>query len=318
MTIQLDNNTETISMKVIEKKTKKISPPFGYFGSKNKIALKLCDNLPPHSCWVEVCCGSAALTLRKEPALMEVINDIDNEIINLFEQLRNNTEELCRLIDLTPYAEGELIKARIPIEASVSKVERARRFLVQSMMSINGVFGKEKGGFSYSQTYARSGREARVNRWYNMPERLQYAAERLKNVRVHNKDAREIIKMFTDQPNTLIYLDPPYLGDRTNGYTIDANNEEFHTELLDLANKAKCMVFISGYENDLYDLKLTVKRGWEKKTIPSSTKDSTGNSHERMEVVWMNKHFIKGQTTKKLPIKLTKKETKQNKVNPKR
>ena len=67
--------------------SKKISPPFGYFGSKNKIALALCGNLPPHNCWVEAFCGSAAVTLRKKPAPIEIINDVDSEIINLFEQL---------------------------------------------------------------------------------------------------------------------------------------------------------------------------------------------------------------------------------------
>src|SRR5689334_7995823 len=73
---------------------KKINSPFGYFGSKNKIALQLCSQLPPHNCWVEAFCGSAALTLRKKQAPIEIINDIDDQIVNFFYQLRNNHEEL--------------------------------------------------------------------------------------------------------------------------------------------------------------------------------------------------------------------------------
>jgi DNA adenine methylase len=46
--------------------------PFGYFGSKNKIAIKLCSDLPPHNCWVEAFCGSASLTLRKKPAQLKL------------------------------------------------------------------------------------------------------------------------------------------------------------------------------------------------------------------------------------------------------
>ena len=72
---------------VNKKPSKKINVPFGYFGSKNKIALQLCSDLPPHNCWVEAFCGSAALTLRKEAAPIEIINDIDGDIINLFRQL---------------------------------------------------------------------------------------------------------------------------------------------------------------------------------------------------------------------------------------
>ena len=53
-------------VKIKDKKgLKKVNAPFGYFGSKNKIALQLCAELPPHNCWVEAFCGSAALTLRK-------------------------------------------------------------------------------------------------------------------------------------------------------------------------------------------------------------------------------------------------------------
>jgi DNA adenine methylase len=303
------------SEKLINKKEKKISPPFGYFGSKNKIAIQLCSNLPPHNCWVEAFCGSASLTLRKTKTHIEVINDIDNEIINLFEQLRNNSEELKKVITLTPYAEQELAESRRK-RKDLTKLERARRFLVQSMMAINGVFGEERGGFSYSDSYSRNGHDARVNRWNNLPDRLQMVVERLKSVRIENKDARKILKRYVNRPATLVYLDPPYFVERTNGYNKDANDIHFHTELLQIANKAKCMIFISGYENELYTKMLPEKKGWKTKKIETITKDSTGQSHKRTEIVWMNKYFQKALIKKEVPIKLTQKEIKLNKINP--
>lgn len=299
------------------KKNKKINAPFGYFGSKNKIALQLSTDLPPHNCWVEAFCGSAALTLRKTPAPIEVINDIDNEIVNLFEQLRDNHEALCNKIELTPYAEQELTNARIKT-IGLDNLERARRFLVQSMMAINGVFGEERGGFSYSDSYSRNGYDARVNRWNNLPDRLKLVVSRLKGVRIENRDARKLLKKYMNRPATLVYLDPPYLGDRTNGYSNDANDENFHRELLELSNKAKCMIFISGYENELYDNMLTKKRGWSKKSIETITKDSRGQSHKRTEVVWRNKYFQKAVESGRVPVVLTEKEMKHGKLNPER
>jgi DNA adenine methylase len=296
---------------------RKINTPFGYFGSKNKIALQICTSLPPHNCWVEVFCGSAALTLSKTKAPIEVINDIDHEIVNFFHQLRDNNSELLRLIQYTPYAEEELNLARHK-DGNLSDIERARRFLVQSMMAINGVFGDERGGFSYSDSYSRNGHEARVNRWNNLPDRLSIVVERLKSVRIENKDARKIIKRFTNRPATLLYLDPPYLGDRTNGYNMDANNEKFHIELLNLANKANCMIFISGYENELYDSILTEELGWTTKQIETSTKGSNGASYSRTEVLWMNKNFTDALEKDSVPISLTDEEKKQKKVNPER
>jgi DNA adenine methylase len=301
--------------KVTRGKGKRINTPFGYFGSKNRIGLLLSEKLPPHNCWVEVFCGSAALTLRKAPAPIEIINDIDGEIINFFEQLRDNLDELCRLVELTPYAEQELINARAN-GIKFSNVERARRFLIQSMMAINGVFGDQPGGFSYSDSYSRNGHDARVNRWNNLPDRLRLVAQRLKNVRVENKDARRLLKRYSNRPATLVYLDPPYFVQRTKGYKMDSFDINFHSELLELANHAKCMVFISGYDNDLYNDLLLADDGWHKKELKTHTKDSKGNAHERTEVLWMNKYFTKALNENKVPIKLSKKEKTQNKVNP--
>ena len=299
------------------KSINRINTPFGYFGSKNKIALQLCSNLPKHTCWVEAFCGSAALTLSKRKSPIEVINDIDGEIINVFQQLRDNQDELCRQISLTPYARNELERAR-NMNDSDTELERARKFLVQAMMAVNGVFGKEKGGFSYSQSYSRNGRDARVNRWYNLPERLTEVVERLRDVRVENRDAVELVEMFINRPATLVYLDPPYLADRTKGYTNDAFDEGFHKELLKVAMKARCMIFISGYENSLYEKMLTSSKGWRKRTIDTITKDIKGNGHARQEMVWTNKPFQRAMDTGKLLLRLTKKELKNNKINPER
>ena len=94
--------------------------------------------------------------------------------------------------------------------------------------------------------------------------------------------------------------------------------ESFHSELLHLANDAKCMIFISGYENELYKSILSPDYGWREETIEATTKDSTGNIHARTEVVWMNKYFTKAQDTQRVPIELTDKELKENKLNPER
>jgi len=295
----------------------KIPPPFGYFGSKNRLALQLCKDLPPHNCWVEAFCGSAAMTLAKEPAPIEVINDIDKEIINLFRQLRNNYIDLLRVIKLTPYAAQELYDARIKVN-SETELERARKFIIQSMMAINGSFGKEKGGFSISHSYSRNNAEARVNRWNNLPKRLDRVVERLKRVRIENKDALKLLENYINRPATLIYLDPPYFADRTYGYSNDANNEEFHKRLLSLANEAICMIFISGYESDLYNSLLTEEKGWEKKMLLANTKGSNGIIQPRIEIVWMNQHYRNAIIANRVPIELTEKEQQMGKVNPER
>ena len=303
-------------MDTIIQDAKFVKSPFGYFGSKHRLALRIAQQLPPHHAWVEAFCGSAAVTLSKSPAPIEVINDIDGELVNFFQQLRDNTEQLCRAIELTPYARQELLTARSVARESLSSLERARLFLISSMMAINGAFGEDSGGFSYSSSYARGGMEARVNRWFNLPGRLKAVVQRLRTVRIENRDARELLRMFTGRPASLVYLDPPYLGKRSLGYTRDANDETFHAELLELACKAKCMVLISGYDNALYSTILRPKEGWGRVHISTHTRGSNGKSSKRVEVLWKNRHYCLAEEAKKVPILLSKKEPMEGKVNP--
>src|SRR5260370_14924681 len=106
-----------------------LKAPFGYYGCKQRLSARIVAALPPHNAGVEEFCGSAAVTLAKAPAPIEVINDIHSEIVNFFRQLRENTTELQRLIRLTPYSRQELELSRVPTE-TVSDIEKARRFFV--------------------------------------------------------------------------------------------------------------------------------------------------------------------------------------------
>jgi site-specific DNA-adenine methylase len=182
---------------------------------------RLVAELPPHNAWVEAFCGSAALTLAKQPAPIEVINDLNAEITNLFRQLRKNSTELCKSVALTPYAAAEFARAHDGKRRGTA-LERARQFLVRTMMTVNGTVDGSRTGFSFSQSYTRDGKEARVNRWFNLPDRLATIVDRLRHVRIEQRDAREIVKMFSDRPATLVYLDPPYFTKRLHGYGKDA------------------------------------------------------------------------------------------------
>src|SRR4051812_13841498 len=158
-------------------RAKPAKAPFGSYGAKLRIAQQIIKQLPPHNAWVEAFCGSAALTLAKKPVPIEVINDIDGEVINLFEQLRTNSDALCRAIALTPYSRFEFETARKGV-APRGKLDRARKFLISTMMTVNGTIGEQnRCGFSFSDSYTRGGHEARVNRWYNLPERLEKVVE---------------------------------------------------------------------------------------------------------------------------------------------
>ena len=290
---------------------------FGYYGSKQRLAAKILKFMPPHSCWVELFGGALALTLAKEQAQIEIVNDLDDDVVNALRQMRDNGERLAELIELTPYARSELRYARHS-NGNESELERARKFLVQAMMSVNGVIAGKRGGFSVSDTYARQDREARVNRWYNYPRRIKTVSERLRGIRIENKDGLELLIQYSNKPATLVYTDPPYLADRGRGYSVEASDQRFHERLLSQALLCKCMVIISGYESKAYVQLLEIRGGWHRVELEASTQTTNGDRLGRREVLWMNKPAELAWRSGKPSLVLTKKERKDGKVNPPR
>ena len=151
-----------------------------------------------------------------------------------------------------------------------------------------------------------------------MPEYLETIVKRLRAVRVEKKDALNLFQDFKRRPASLVYFDPPYLGERSRGYDHDQTSVEFHEKLIKTASNARCMVFISGYKNDLYDTTLTERNGWTRQLLKATTKGNNGKSFEREEVVWFNSVYERAIASGRVPVHLSKKEKHNNKVNPKR
>jgi DNA adenine methylase len=186
------------------------------------------------------------------------------------------------------------------------------------MMTVNGTSGSVHSGFSFSDSFVRGGREARVNRWYQFPERLERIVERLRSVRVENKDAIRVVEQFANRPGTLMYLDPPYLMDRRHTYSTDANDAKYHEKLLETCVASTAMLIISGYRNSLYSKYLNPKSGWTARSIAATTRGTTGRTTNRTEVLWINDAFKKANKNGKVPVRLTQIELAEKKVNPER
>jgi site-specific DNA-adenine methylase len=115
-----------------------------------------------------------------------------------------------------------------------------------------------------------------------------------------------------------MYLDPPYLMKREHRYAIDANEEAFHDELLQACVDSKAMLIISGYKNPLYSKYLTAANGWSASAIDVKTRGTNGADGTRTEILWTNAAFKKARDSGRVPIRLSKVEATQKKVNPAR
>lgn len=246
-----------------------------YPGSKWRIAKWIIEMFPPHHSYLEPFFGSGAVLFSKARSDIETINDLDGEIVNLFEWCRKDPECLAREIYLTPYARAVYDASFLP---ATDSFQQAVNFLVRLNMG-HGFRANVKVGWK-NDVQGRE-RAYAAQDWINLPDKIFQIAERLRGVQIECKPAIELIRRF-HYSNVLIYCDPPYVLSARRGkqyrYEMD---EKDHVELLCVLQQHPGPVLISGYDTDLYSRLL---QGWHKETIKSINQLAI----QRTECLWMN------------------------------
>ena len=265
--------------------SKKIA--FGWYGGKFSHLDFLLPNLPSdatHFC--DVFGGSAAVIINREPAQVETYNDLDSELVNFFSTLRRKRlgPQLIREISLTPFSREELSRACTP-EEGLDNVERARRFYVRARQTRTGLAqSSSQGRWAQCVLTSRSGMGGAVSRWLGSIEGLPGIIDRLMRVQIENAPALEVIQRY-DTPETLFYLDPPYVHDArgdVNAYHGEMSDGD-HRELAALLNSIQGRAAISGYRTDLYD---EIYADWHRVDAPEKICHSV--RQPRQESLWMN------------------------------
>ena len=129
--------TRRLVPRASERRSKMIA--FGYYGGKFSHLDFILPLLPTHfTHYCEVFGGSAAVLINRPPAPVETYNDLDGEVVNFFECLRDHGKDLVRLISLTPFSRVELVNA-LSRATGLTRLERARRFFVRARQTRTGL-----------------------------------------------------------------------------------------------------------------------------------------------------------------------------------
>ena len=257
---------------------------FNYFGGKFTWIDYLYENFPEDfTHLVDLFAGSMVVSLNYYGKAIKTANEINRDITNFFEVLRDREADLIRLLLLTPCSESEYNNCW---NQSDDPVEQARRFYVRVRQSFFGLGAqrKNKGWHMAKQKVNATGGET-VSRWNNAIEKLYEVADVIReNFQIICGDYASAINRL-DFPGAFFYCDPPYhLQSRksSNDYKFEFSDDD-HEKLASRLHNIKGKAMISGYDcvlmNYLYD-------DWRKVKLP--VKKNNIRSGEVQEVIWMN------------------------------
>lgn len=253
-----------------------------YPGAKWRVADWVIEHFPEHHSYLEPYFGSGAVFFNKYRSNIETINDLDGDVINLFECIRQDPERLAHEIYFTPYARQVYKNAYE--DRSDEPYKRARALFIRCNMG----YGYRTTGENVGWKYDLQGRERAyaAGYWADLPRRIMEVAERLRGVQLECQPALELIQRFNYQ-NVLIYVDPPYMLDTRYGkqYKCEMSDQD-HRDLLDVLLTYKGSVVLSGYESELYHDAL---RGWHVDSI----NERAQSAGLRREMLWTNFEPIK-------------------------
>ena len=252
-----------------------------YPGAKSRLADWIINNMPKHNVYLEPYAGSLSVLLNKPRCHIETVNDLHGEVVNFFRVLRDNPDELKRLVEFTPYSRTEY---DLSYQESIEPIERARRFCVRCWQGF-GCSNLYHNGFKSGQQ-GSSPNPAKA--WAEYSSVIILAAERLRGVQIENLPAMELIQRYNTS-DVFIYADPPYLhGTRKNYLYKHEMKDADHEKLLNVLVKHPGKILLSGYDNDMYN---DVLQGWNK--VQKNTRAEGGRA--RTETLWMNYEVENGQ-----------------------
>jgi DNA adenine methylase len=265
---------------------------FGYFGGKFSHLDWLLPLLPKCHHFVDVYGGSAAVILNRDPSPIDTYNDLDGDNVNFFRVLREKGDELIELLKLTPFSREEFALA-CQREVDLTDLEKARRFYVRLVQARAGMGqSAQENKWAYTIIHSRRGMASTMSRWETTVKGLTAVLQRLLRIQVENLPALKLIRRYGENPNVLLYCDPPYVhSSRTGGgnvYAFEMNDQQ-HRKLAKRLNACKAKVAVSGYATDLYE-ELYPAPQWRKNVGPLKTAMTAkeGKNSKRQEILWTN------------------------------
>ena len=201
-----------------------------WYGGKFELSKKLVPMLPSHERYFEVFAGGLSMFFRKNKCHWNVVNDLDNDVVNLYVSVVEEFEAFKEFVYWYPRSRDLFLKIKDEIkqgkEIEMPDPRRAARYFYV----IRTAFNKNPYG-SFSKSPKKD--------WgTKLIEELKYSRSYFDGVTIENLVFRELLKRYPPRDVDLWYMDPPYVvaGERGDYYVHDFTDED-HEGILEVCDE---------------------------------------------------------------------------------
>lgn len=244
----------------MKKDTIKIKTPISYYGGKQQMVDIILEMVPPHKIYCEPFFGGGAVFFKKHPSYLEVINDINENLMNFYEQCQTNFVNLSALIDKTLCSES-LFRWAMKVYNHEIAADNLKRALATWVVFNLGFMNSAQGSWRWDNgtDCSHIGRVFLHCRKNFCP----WIKTRLESVQISCRDALKVIKQ-RDTAQTFFYLDPPY-PNTDQGHYAGYTAEDLE-RLLDTLTDIHGQFLLSCYKMPILE-QYASKKNWQLKEI---------------------------------------------------
>jgi len=252
-----------------------------YYGGKFELSRRLVPMLPPHKRYIEVFAGGLSMFFRKKKAEDNIVNDIDNDIVNLYISVLEDFDNFAKYIKLIP-------RSRYLFDEYKAEIHKTKEIKIPDYKRAAMYYYVIRNAFNKNPNNIMS-IGGNPNWRMKLSNEIVLSRAKLDEVLVENMDFRKLVEKHTPTEDDLWYLDPPYIvASERKDYYMHTFNMPDHIgvkEVCDTINQANGKFMVS------YDDRQEVRDMFEKDYIIKEIKTIYAGSNskkEKTELVIMN------------------------------
>jgi DNA adenine methylase len=192
--------------------------PLSYIGGKTRLAKRIIARIPEHLAYVEPFAGGAQVFFHKEPSKIEVLNDLDGEVVNLYRVCQSHHEELVRYMRFMLLSREWFERLQKTPPSALTDIQRAARYLYLQKVAFGGRVRSQSYGYFVTSSNRFSPQK--------IPELIARSHQRLASTQIECSPYEDVLERY-DRPTTFFYIDPPYYGIKL--YRHNLEQEDFQT-----------------------------------------------------------------------------------------